>query len=101
MRKNTGLDENLKQVYVKSLHKSFTNDDEREKLLNSKLPKEKGNVPEMKYGHTEPIVVPKGKYSLGQVIDMLSDHMNDPMENTPQALADRYSLDVKLVGEYF
>lgn len=101
MRKNTELDQNLKQVYVKSLHKPYTNEDERDKLRKTKLPQERGNVPDWKYGHTEPITVPKGQFSLAQVIDMLSDHITDPMVNTPNVLADKYSLDVKLVGKNF
>ncbi|KAL1465556.1 hypothetical protein WDU94_005113, partial [Cyamophila willieti] len=97
MRKETLLDENLKQVYVKSLHKSVTNDAQKEQLRKNKLPQERRNVPDFKYGHTEPIVVPKGKYSLSQVIDMLAEHINDPMVNTPAVLAEKYSLDTKLV----
>lgn len=99
LRKNTELDENLKQVYVKSLHKPFTNDVEKEKNRKSKLPQERRNVPDLKYGHTEPIVVPKGKYSLAQIIDLLLEHMNDPMVNTPQVLAEKYSIDVKVIGK--
>ncbi|KAI5750065.1 hypothetical protein M8J76_012542 [Diaphorina citri] len=97
IRKNTDLDENLKHVYVKSLHKPVTNDDEKERLRSRKLPQERSYVPDLKFGHTEPTVVPKGKYSLSQVIDMLTDHATDPMVHTPQVLAEKYSLDVKLV----
>uniref|UniRef100_A0A8D8UR89 Protein NDUFAF4 homolog n=1 Tax=Cacopsylla melanoneura TaxID=428564 RepID=A0A8D8UR89_9HEMI len=97
MRKETVLDENLKQVYVKSLHKPVTNDDQKEQLRKNKLPQERRNVPSLQYGHTQPIVVPKGKYSFSQVIDMLAEHINDPMLQTPAVLAEKYSLDVKLV----
>lgn len=79
MKKNTVLDDHLKDVYVKSydpqeivVSKIAEENPKRPLPLNRRM----STVPE--FGFVEPAIVPPGRCTLKQVVTLLSKHQADP-----------------------
>lgn len=68
------------------------------------LPQSRTTPQQRKYGFFEPSVVPRGRLTLRQATQMLSDAQTEPAKFTPQALAAQYNLnekDVHSILRYF
>lgn len=68
------------------------------------LPQSRTTPQQRKYGFFEPSVVPRGRLTLRQATQMLSDAQTNPAKFTPQALAAQYDLsekDVHSILKYF
>lgn len=59
------------------------------------LPQSRTTPHQRKYGFFEPSVVPRGRLTLRQATQMLSDAQTEPAKFTPQALAAQYNLNEK------
>lgn len=95
-KKDLALDERLKRVYVESYDKTpiVASTTESKKLQ----PQLRGPAPDYEFGFHEPTTVPKGKCTLKQAIDFISDYHRDPATHTVEATAAKYNLDEKVVG---
>jgi len=84
--------ERLKKVYVTSedpvVHAS---DSESEK---KKRPKSKEYLEEPEYGYMEPEVIPKGKLSMRQAVELITRHQSEPERWNADLIAKEYRLDL-------
>uniref|UniRef100_T1IZL8 NADH dehydrogenase [ubiquinone] 1 alpha subcomplex assembly factor 4 n=1 Tax=Strigamia maritima TaxID=126957 RepID=T1IZL8_STRMM len=87
----------LKQVYVKSEGPSAS--DSETDASKRKLPKTRGAYSDPEYGFFEPEVIPTGKISMRQAIELLIRHQDDPDKWTAQMVAKEYKLDLVLTQQ--
>jgi Uncharacterised protein family (UPF0240) len=96
-RKNTSLDDRLRQVFVLSNdpeHNIKQKASEKRPLpMNRKSPA----VPE--FGFQEPDNVAEGKVTFKQAIKFITDHQEDSKKWNKDAIAQHYKLDSVVVGK--
>ncbi|XP_043286208.1 protein NDUFAF4 homolog [Venturia canescens] len=100
-KKDPKLDQRLKNVYVSSQDIPLS---EQELNPERPLPKLTSMVNEFEYGFWEPEEASEGRCTLRMVLNLLTDHMNDPEKNSAQEMATKYKLnekDVVNLTEYF
>nr|XP_033332363.1 protein NDUFAF4 homolog isoform X2 [Megalopta genalis] len=92
-KKNTQLDDRLKNIYVKS-----TDPMETEEAIKSirPLPQERG-IQEYDFSYYDSDNVPEGKCSLNQVLTFLKNHSDNPDVYTADKIAAEYKLDKDVV----
>jgi len=91
--------ENMSRVFLTS-----QGDNPVIKRRTKDLPVDRRGHEEYPYGSEEPAVIPPGKASMKQLLDLLSNHQSKPREYTADKLAAEYNLDVVDVRntlEYF
>uniref|UniRef100_T1HXS9 NADH dehydrogenase [ubiquinone] 1 alpha subcomplex assembly factor 4 n=1 Tax=Rhodnius prolixus TaxID=13249 RepID=T1HXS9_RHOPR len=101
MSKNHQLDENLKKVYVVS----HTTADQRvfrdrklfmgkavKSLSVAKLPKSRSRVVDSEFGYQEPEIIPEGKITLKQVMNILVQHQEDGKKYNASYFSSQYKL---------
>jgi len=74
------------------------------KARKKDLPMDRKGHEEYPYGTEEPAVIPQGKASMKQLLDLLINHQSKPRQFTADKLAAEYNLDVvdvRNVVEYF
>ncbi|XP_050671549.1 protein NDUFAF4 homolog [Leptidea sinapis] len=93
-RKDPGLDDRLKNVYVTS--QGRPEDDitreVRQQRINRPLPQNTKAVEEFDFGLKEPDKVPYGRTTLRQAIEYISSHQMNPQEVTAAKVAFEYKL---------
>uniref|UniRef100_A0A1Q3FAD1 Protein NDUFAF4 homolog n=1 Tax=Culex tarsalis TaxID=7177 RepID=A0A1Q3FAD1_CULTA len=94
-KKDEFLDDNLKQVYVTSTRTEPT----RQKPLEYALPLDRSAVDDFEYGHLEPQKVSKGRCTLRQAMEFISNHQTDPSQWTSGVISKRYDLKESLVND--
>jgi NADH dehydrogenase [ubiquinone] 1 alpha subcomplex assembly factor 4 len=69
----------------------------------SKLPQNRRQVEDFEFGFLEidPLKIGRGKCSLRQAIQFISDHQTNPNEWTANKIANEFKLKEDAVGEYF
>lgn len=98
--KREDLIERLKVVKVVSTDIEH----EPEETASRQLPQSRSSWQQYEYGYYEPEVVPAGRVTLRQAVQLLTDANADPSQFTPEALATQYKLqveDVRNVVRYF
>lgn len=105
-KKDTALDQRLKEVYVTSLGRP--EDDVTKEIKNQNvdrpLPQNRTMVPEFDFGLKEPDKIPFGRTTLRQAIDYISSHQINPTEVTAAKIAHEYNMkveDVENILKYF
>jgi len=91
--------ENMSKVFLTS-----HGDNPVVKSIKKDLPTDRRGHEEYPYGMDESVVVPPGKASMRQLLDLLSNHQSKPRDFTADKLAAEYKLDivdVRNVLEYF
>ncbi|KAF4520446.1 hypothetical protein B566_EDAN004018 [Ephemera danica] len=88
LRKDSVLDERLKQIYLVShdLKK------EEQSQPNRPLPLDRHTAESPEYGFIEPDVVPRGRVTLRSAIKFIQDHQADPKTWTVDKIADAHLL---------
>ncbi|XP_038218289.1 protein NDUFAF4 homolog [Zerene cesonia] len=106
VKKDLGLDERLKDVYVTS--KGTPEDDitrlKKEQNPNRPLPKDRNIIEDFDFGLKEPESIPYGRTTLRQAIEYISSHQLNPEEVTAAKIAYEYKLkesDVEHILKYF
>ncbi|XP_013181686.1 PREDICTED: protein NDUFAF4 homolog [Papilio xuthus] len=105
-KKDPGLDDRLKSVYVTSYGRP-EDDITREKIQqnpNRPLPKNRSQVPEFEMGWNEPEEVPYGRTTLRKALEFIESHQMNPTEVTASKIALEYKLkgeDVEAILKYF
>lgn len=98
-KKDSVLDDRLKQVYVTSskIENPMIESDK------SKLPQDRKQVEVFEYGFLEPDPkkLARGKCTLRQAIQFISDHQTNPEEWTATKIANDFKMKEDLVGELF
>uniref|UniRef100_A0A8D8D2R8 Protein NDUFAF4 homolog n=1 Tax=Culex pipiens TaxID=7175 RepID=A0A8D8D2R8_CULPI len=94
-KKDELLDDNLKQVYVTSTRSEPT----RQRQLEYALPLDRSAVDDFEFGHLEPQKVSKGRCTLRQAMEFISNHQTDPSQWTAAAISKRYDLKESLVND--
>ncbi|XP_050356231.1 protein NDUFAF4 homolog [Nymphalis io] len=105
-KKNSELDERLREVYVTSHGKpeDDVTKEKQQKSLERPLPQNRGAVPDFDFGLMEPEKIPYGKTTLRHAIDYISSHQINPEEVTAAKIAYEYKLkeeDVENILKYF
>jgi len=92
---NPGLAKNLKEVYLKS------HGDWPELTTTRTMPKLRSTTAThaFEYGYEEPEKVREGMATLRQMVQLLSDHQNNPEVWTPEKIASQYKLKVEEVED--
>lgn len=95
-KKDESLDDRLKSVYVKSnIGKPIESSTAKPK---KPLPQVRHPPKEEEFGIYEALTVPKGKCSLKQAIEFISNHSQDPKTHTVEAIAAKYQMSEEVVG---
>uniref|UniRef100_A0A4P6DGT4 Putative hipothetical protein rhodnius neglectus n=1 Tax=Rhodnius prolixus TaxID=13249 RepID=A0A4P6DGT4_RHOPR len=90
MSKNHQLDENLKKVYVVS---HTTADHTYGKPSDmARLPKSRSRVVDSEFGYQEPEIIPEGKITLKQVMNILVQHQEDGKKYNASYFSSQYKL---------
>lgn len=105
-KKDPGLDERLKDVYVTSYGRpeDDVTKEKRDQSINRPLPQNRGLVPDFDFGLKEPDKVPYGKTTLRHAIDFISSHQVNPKEVTAAKIAHEYNMkvdDAECILKYF
>uniref|UniRef100_A0A0A9XZ68 Protein NDUFAF4 n=1 Tax=Lygus hesperus TaxID=30085 RepID=A0A0A9XZ68_LYGHE len=93
VKKDMQLDGFLKDVYVRShdpppiKNPKFGKPSEKDRL-----PQFRGTVEETELGYTEPVLVPQGKLTLKQVMQLVADFKTDPQKNDVAAIVEKYRI---------
>ncbi|XP_070490558.1 protein NDUFAF4 homolog [Chironomus tepperi] len=100
-KKDSGLDDRLKQVFVTSSHEI-----EQKRVINPDrpLPTNKQFAGFFELGYLEPETITPGKVTLKQILQFLGDHRLHSDEWTAEKIALEYKLkleDVKIMLEYY
>jgi len=90
--KDPKLDQYLKDVYVESHDPKPQNTNEQSRPLPSN--RENPTVPEL--GYREPSKVTKGKLTIRQALQLINKHQEDPINNTPSALANEFTISLSV-----
>ena len=92
LKKDTQLDDRLKQVFVES-------DNQKVEVSPStkSLPQDRSQTPLFEYGVYVSDVIPEGKCSLRQALDFISKHNENPTEYSAKQIAQEYKLDEQVV----
>ncbi|XP_056631879.1 protein NDUFAF4 homolog isoform X2 [Diorhabda sublineata] len=98
LKKNEKLDKHLKNVFVVSQDPNVNI--KQEPNPNRPLPADRSPVPSFIYGIKEPDPekIPTGKTTLGNVLEFISRHQEDPINYNAQKIAEQYVLDEATVG---
>uniref|UniRef100_A0A2S2PWI1 Protein NDUFAF4 n=1 Tax=Sipha flava TaxID=143950 RepID=A0A2S2PWI1_9HEMI len=94
--KDSTLEKNLKNIYVKS-EGDLPDVYPQSKV---KLPKNRDQVFTSGFLVEEPEHIPPGRYTLTQITECIADHYKDKQMYTAKVLADRIKIDEKLMGVY-
>ncbi|CAH0393683.1 unnamed protein product [Bemisia tabaci] len=89
-KKNEDLDKNLKSVYVKSVPGST----DLPRNIDM-LPKRTRYESPFEYGYQDPETAPPGRYTLTQIVQILTEYHEDRDENSAKKLAIKYNIDEK------
>ncbi|CAH0717872.1 unnamed protein product, partial [Brenthis ino] len=105
-KKDPGLDERLKDVYVTSYGRpeDDVTKEKKDQSVNRPLPQSRGLVPDFDFGLKEPDKVPYGKTTLRHAIDYISSYQINPAEVTAAKIAHEYKMkvdDVECILKYF
>lgn len=96
-RKNTTLDDRLKQVFVVSNDPEHNikqqASDQRPLPMNRKSP----HTPE--FGFQEPDIIAEGKITFKQAVKFITDHQQDSKKWSKEAIAQHYKLNNEVVGK--
>uniref|UniRef100_A0A7G3ALM9 Uncharacterized protein n=1 Tax=Lutzomyia longipalpis TaxID=7200 RepID=A0A7G3ALM9_LUTLO len=95
-KKDAGLDDRLKQVYVTSETTIVQNDPETQNI-DRPLPSDTKRVEDFEFGHKEPKNVRHGRVTLRQASQFLGDYQRDQTEWTVEKIAQHYNLPVNTV----
>ncbi|CAD7085040.1 unnamed protein product [Hermetia illucens] len=98
-RKDTGLDNRLKQVYVTSKDTFIDLEKRQAENPNRPLPLDRAVVQDFEYGFMEPSRVTPGRCTLRQAMQFITDHNSDPEKWTRQKIAEEYKLKEENVGK--
>ncbi|XP_014252576.1 protein NDUFAF4 homolog [Cimex lectularius] len=106
LMKNEQLDENLKQVYVKSFDPVVQPANKYGKPSEKmrKLPVSRSCNSNHIFSYLEPDSVPEGKLSLSQAMKMITSHQEDPHKFNPAFLSQQYNVpinDIENILTYF
>ncbi|XP_031783576.1 protein NDUFAF4 homolog [Nasonia vitripennis] len=96
-KKDPGLDDNLRQVFVRTNSTEVQEIDSRSNP-NRPLPKEKTLQEGFEFGFYESTVVKDGKVSLRQAMEFINNHKKNPEKYTAEAIAKEFKLDSKLTA---
>lgn len=94
MSKDPKLDKYLKDIYVKSHDPKPLNTSDSSRPLPTN--RENPTIPEL--GYREPAKITKGKLSIRQALQMINQHQEDPMKNTPGLLANEFTIHPSVAG---
>ncbi|XP_038119498.1 protein NDUFAF4 homolog [Culex quinquefasciatus] len=94
-KKDELLDDYLKHVYVTSTRSEPT----RQRQLEYALPLDRSAVDDFEFGHLEPQKVSKGRCTLRQAMEFISNHQTDPSQWNAAAISKRYDLKENLVND--
>ncbi|XP_037052090.1 protein NDUFAF4 homolog isoform X2 [Bradysia coprophila] len=95
-KKNSVLDERLKQVYVTSTDPvvASSSDDQ----TNKPLPLDRKAVQDFEFGYLEPEQAMRGRVTLRQALTFISKHSAEPETWTIEKISDEYKLKPSVVG---
>lgn len=65
------------------------------------LPLDRKPVDDFEYGYKEPMKVSRGRATLRQAIQFITDHQTDPEVWSAKRIADEYKLKESIVGKCF
>lgn len=105
-KKDSALDERLKNVYV-TAHGRPEDDITKEKIKenpNRPLPQDRAQVQDFDLGFKEPERVPYGRTTLRHTLEFMESHQMNPEEVTATKIAYEYKLkeeDVEVILKYF
>ncbi|KAM3602586.1 uncharacterized protein V6R79_006900 [Siganus canaliculatus] len=97
-QKNDPLLKLLKSVYVESTDPAEAAAEPSKEVTASKAAERRPlqfNMPGDLYGLVELTDVPKGKLTIAEALKAMNSHQRQPQTNTPEKIAQEYSLDLK------
>lgn len=96
-RKNSILDDRLKQVFVVS---NDPDEHSRKQQASDQrpLPANRKSVATPEFGFQEPDIVAVGKITFKQAVKLITDHQDDSKKWSSEAIAQHYKLDNAVVG---
>ncbi|KAJ8675048.1 hypothetical protein QAD02_010834 [Eretmocerus hayati] len=97
-KKDVTLDENLRNVFVRSNSSEVQEIDSRTDP-DRPLPRNKVLSEPFEFGFYEPKIVKAGRISLRQTLELISKHNKEPTQYTSEVLALEYKLEKKLVDD--
>ncbi|XP_037944894.1 protein NDUFAF4 homolog [Teleopsis dalmanni] len=97
--KDSALDERLKRVYVTSEDKFVEYPITRTFNPDRPLPLDRTTPEFSEYGHVMPREVARGRCTLKQAIDFITDHNSEPEVWTKQRIAQQYKMKEPLIDD--
>ncbi|XP_055906918.1 protein NDUFAF4 homolog [Eupeodes corollae] len=96
-KKDSHLDDRLKNVYVTSEDRYIDYDLKRPQSDDRTLPLDRKIVEDFEYGFKEPVRVTPGRCTLRQAMKFITDHQGDPNLWTPKKIAADYKIKEEVV----
>lgn len=99
--KNNDLDSRLKQVYVTSKTFLINNEQQQTNVDQKMLPSNRKPIEVFEYGFKEPDInkIPKGKCTLRQSMEFISNYQHNPDVWTIEFISEKYQIKKEIVAE--